>query len=222
MTLDFALLIKRAPEILQAMGLSILLWIAGTLIAVVLGFAVAVARRYGPRLLDGALWLVVDVLRGTPFLIQLFLLYFGGPFVGLSLDPVPAGLLGLSIYGAAYFSEIFRSGFEAVPRGHVEAAECVGLDRGQTIRRILIPEMALLVLPSCVNMAIILMKETAVLSVISVPELTLTASAIGSEYYAFVESLFLLALFYWGLVEVTGWLARLAERGLSRYGFVAS
>jgi polar amino acid transport system permease protein len=219
---DVALLLKRGPEILQAMGLSLLLWVVGTVIAVVLGFAVAVARRYGPRPLDLALWFVVDVLRGTPFLIQLFLLYFGGPFIGLALDPVPAGLLGLSVYGAAYFSEIFRSGFEAVPKGHVEAAECVGLDRMQTVRRILIPEMALLVLPACVNMAIILLKETAVLSVISVPELTLTASALGSEYYAFVESLSLLALFYWGLVEVSGWLARVAERGLAKYGFVTA
>ncbi|MFO1151871.1 MAG: amino acid ABC transporter permease [Alsobacter sp.] len=222
MRFDVALLLSRGPDILQAMGLSLLLWVAGTLVAVVLGFAIAVARRYGPRPLGVALWFVVDVLRGTPFLIQLFLLYFGGPFIGIALDPVPAGLLGLSIYGAAYFSEIFRSGFEAVPKGHVEAATCVGLDRMQTIRRILIPEMALLVLPACVNMAIILLKETAVLSVISVPELTLTASAIGSEFYAFVESLFLLALFYWGLVELSGWLARLAERGLTKYGFATT
>jgi polar amino acid transport system permease protein len=222
MSLDVQLLAKYGPDILRAMGLSLLLWVAGSLVAVVLGFVVAVLRRYGPRPLGAVLWFVVDVLRGTPFLIQLFLLYFGGPFIGLSLDPVPAGLLGLSVYGAAYFSEIFRSGFEAVPRGHVEAAECVGLTRGQTVRRILIPEMTLLVLPACVNMAIILLKETAVLSVISVPELTLTASAIGSEYYAFVESLFLLALFYWGLVEVSGWLARLAERSLAKYGFFAA
>lgn len=222
MSLDLSLLVRHGPDILRAMGLSLLLWVAGTLVAVVLGFLLAVARRYGPRPVGTLLWFVVDVIRGTPFLIQLFLLYFGGPFVGLSLDPVPAGLLGLSVYGAAYFSEIFRSGFEAVPRGHVEAAECVGLTRGQVVRRILIPEMALLVLPACVNMAIILLKETAVLSVISVPELTLTASAIGSEYYAFVESLFLLALFYWGLVEVSGWLARLAERSLAKYGFAAA
>lgn len=222
MSFDVALIARHGPDILRAMGLSLLLWVAGTLVAVVLGFLLAVVRRYGPRPLGTALWLVVDVIRGTPFLIQLFLLYFGGPFVGLSLDPVPAGLLGLSVYGAAYFSEIFRSGFEAVPRGHVEAAECVGLTRGQIVRRILVPEMALLVLPACVNMAIILLKETAVLSVISVPELTLTASALGSEYYAFVESLFLLALFYWGLVEISGWLARTAERGLAKYGFATA
>ena len=75
----------------------------------------------------------------------------------------------------------------------------------------LLPEMTMLVLPACVNMAIILLKETAVMSVITVPELTLTISAIGTEFYAFVESLFLLALFYWGLVEICGWLGRIGE-----------
>jgi polar amino acid transport system permease protein len=80
----------------------------------------------------------------------------------------------------------------------------------------------MLVLPASVNMAVILMKETAVMSVITVPELTLTISAIGTEFYAFVESLFLLALFYWGLVEICGWLGRLGERRLSRLKFAAS
>lgn len=220
--LDLALIASRLPDILRGLGVSLVLWIVGTVLAVALGFLVAVARRYGPRPLELLLRLVVEVLRGTPFLIQLFLLYFGGPFIGLSLDPVPAGLLGLSVYGAAYFSEIFRAGFEAVPRGHVEAAECLGLDRGQIVRRILIPEMARLVLPASVNMGIILLKETAVLSVISVPEFTLTVSAIGSEYYAFVESLFLLALAYWGLVEISGRLAGVAERRLARYGFATT
>ena len=157
--------------------------------------------------------------RGTPFLVQLFLLYFGGPYAGLSLDALPAGLLALSVYGGAYFSEVFRAGFEAVPRGHVEAAECAGFSRAQIVRRILLPEMAMLVLPASVNTAVSLLKDTAVLSVITVPELTLTVSALGTEFYAFVEALFLLALGYWGLVEIAAWLGRLAERRLARFRF---
>jgi polar amino acid transport system permease protein len=219
---DFALVASRLPEIFHALGVTLFMWIVGLIGASVLGFVVAVARRFGPRWLNLALGAYVELFRGTPFLIQLFLLYFGGPYAGLSLDPIPAGLVGLSIYGAAYFSEIFRAGFEAVPRGHVEAGECVGLNRGQIIRRILLPEMTMLVLPAAVNMAIILLKETAVMSVITVPELTLTISAIGTEFYAFVESLFLLALFYWGLVEICGWLGRVSESRLSRFRFAQS
>lgn len=219
MTFDIDVILAQLPAILSGAGVTLLLWIAGTICGALLGFLVAVGRRYGGRLLDWPLGLAVEVLRGTPFLIQIFLLYYGGPFIGLALDPIPAGLLGLTIYGAAYFSEIFRAGFIAIPQGHIEAAECVGLSQGQIVRRILLPEMTMLVLPPAINMAVILMKETAILSIITVPELTLTVSAIGSQQYAFVESLFLLAVFYWVLVEVTDKLGRYAEHRLSRYRF---
>ncbi len=219
MKFDLDLIVSLAPELLRAAGLTLTTWLGGALAALLLGFAVALGRRYGPRLLDSALRAYVEVIRGTPFLIQLFLLYYGGPFIGLSLDPVPAGLLGLAVYGAAYFSEIFRAGFESVPHGHVEAGECLGLDRAQIVKRILIPEMTMLVLPPTVNMLIVLLKETAVLSIITVPELTFQISAIGSEKYAFVEAMFLLACFYWGLVELCGRLGRTAEARLSRFRF---
>ncbi|SCB36640.1 amino acid ABC transporter permease [Rhizobium multihospitium] len=219
MTFDINVLIGQWPAILSGAGVTIMIWILGTIAAAVIGFLMAIARQYGGMLVDKILGAIVAVLRGTPFLIQIFLVYYGGPFVGLELDPLPAGLIGISIYGAAYFSEIFRSGFRAVPKGHIEAGECVGLTRGQIIRRILLPEMTMLVLPPSVNMVVILMKETAVLSIITVPELTATLSAIGSQQYAFVEALSALALFYWVLVEVTGWLGNLAETKLSRFRF---
>ncbi|QCB45853.1 amino acid ABC transporter permease [Hydrogenophaga sp. PAMC20947] len=218
MTFDFDLIASAGPELLRAGGVTLLIWLAGTLAAVVLGFFVAIGRRYGPPTLDKGLRAYVDLIRGTPFLIQLFLLYYGGPFIGLTLDPVPAGLFGLAVYGAAYFSEIFRAGFESVPRGHVEAAECLGLTRVQIVGRILVPEMTVLVLPPMVNMVIVLLKETAVLSIITVPELTFQVSSLGSANYAFVEALFLLACFYWALVEICGNLGRLAEARLSRFG----
>jgi polar amino acid transport system permease protein len=219
MTFDINVIIGQWPAIVSGAGVTIMIWILGTIAAAIIGFLMAVARQYGGVLVDKALGAIVAVLRGTPFLIQIFLVYYGGPFVGLDLDPLPAGLIGISIYGAAYFSEIFRSGFQAVPKGHIEAGECVGLTRGQIVWRILLPEMTMLVLPPSVNMVVILMKETAVLSIITVPELTATLSAIGSQQYAFVEALSALALFYWVLVEVTGWLGNLAETKLSRFRF---
>jgi len=103
-----------------------------------------------------------------------------------------------------------------VPKGHIEAAECLGFTRGQIIRRVLLPEMTMLVLPPATNMSIILLKETAILSIITVPEMTLTISAIGSQQYAFLESIFLLALLYWALVELAGRLGKAAETRLSK------
>jgi polar amino acid transport system permease protein len=222
MNFDFALVAGRLPQIASGLGVTLAVWALGLLGAIAFGFLVAVARRRVPGWLNALIGLYVEIMRGTPLLIQLFLLYFGGPYIGLSLDAIPAGLLGLSLYGAAYFSEIFRAGFEAVPRGHVEAAECVGLGHAQIIRRILLPEMTMLLLPPAVNMAIILLKETAVLSIITVPELTFVVSSIGSEFYAFVESLSVLALVYWGLVELCGWAGGVAEARLSRYRFAAT
>lgn len=219
MTFDINLILDSLPAIFKGALVTLSLWIGGTIGAVVLGFLVAVIRRYGPKAAATALALCVEVLRGTPFLIQIFLLYYGGPYAGISLDPIPAGLFCLCIYGAAYFSEIFRAGFLAVPRGHIEAAECLGFTSGQSIRRILLPEMTVLVLPPSTNMSIILLKETAVLSVITVPEMTLTISALGSQQYAFLEAIFLLAIIYWGLVELAGRLGRAAETRLARYRF---
>ncbi|BAQ48883.1 MULTISPECIES: amino acid ABC transporter permease [Methylobacterium] len=219
MSFDVSVVLAALPAILSGLKVTLGIWLAAAAMGVVLGFVVAALRHFGPAPLGLALRLVVEVLRGTPFLVQIFLLYFGGPYVGLSLDPVPAGLLGLTVYAAAYFSEIFRAGFAAVPRGHVEAAHCVGLTRAQIVRRILVPEMTMLVLPQCVNMAVILVKETAVLSVIAVPEATGVISAIGSQQYAFLEALFLLAVIYWGLVEACGWAGRMIERRLSKFRF---
>ena len=219
MRFDYSLILSRAPDILAALGVTVYVWLVSLVGAAALGFAVALGRRYGPRWLDGLLVGYIELFRGTPFLVQLFLLYFGGPYVGLSLDAEPAGVLALSVYGGAYFSEVFRLGFEAVPRGHIEAAQCAGFSRTQIVRRILLPEMAVLVLPACVNLAVSLLKDTAVLSVVTVPELTLTVSTIGTEFYAFVEALFLLALGYWGLVEIAAWLGRVAEGRLARFRF---
>ena len=219
MTLNLAVIAAALPEILSGLGVTLGIWVVSMLIGVLLGFILAAARRFGPTPIGLALRLVIEILRGTPFLVQIFLLYFGGPFIGLSLDPVPAGLLGLSLYASAYYSEIFRAGFAAIPTGHIQAAECVGLTQLQIIRRILVPEMTMLVLPQCVNMAVVLLKETAVLSIIAVPETTAVISAIGSQQYAFVEALSLLALIYWLLVEACGWAGKLAERRLSKFRF---
>ncbi len=219
MSIDWDFIAGHLPDVLAAAGVTVAVWAASAALGIALGFAVAVARRLGPRPVDLALTLCVEVIRGSPFLVQLFLLYFGGPFVGLSLDPIPAGVLALTVYGAAYYSEIARAGFAAVPAGHVEAAACLGLTRAQALRRIEIPEMTVLVLPAAVNMTILLLKETAVLSVITVPELTLEVGAIGSETFRFVECLSLLALAYWLLVEACGLLGRFAEARLARFRF---
>lgn len=218
-SIDLDLVAGYLPAILRGIAVTIGIWIVCAGLGLMLGFVIAVARRYGPRAVDLALAVPVEIIRGTPFLVQVFLLYYGGPFIGLSLDNIPAGILALTVYASAYYSELWRAGFDAVPRGHVEAADCVGLSPVQTMARIILPEMTMLILPPMVNMTILMLKETAILSIISVPELTLTVSALGTQHYAFVESFTILALVYWGLVEACGSAGRYAEAKLSKYRF---
>lgn len=219
MNVDFGLIVASAPDILRGVGVTLLIWIACVVLGLALGFLVAVTRSYGGRVTNAVLFVPVEVIRGTPFLVQVFLLYYGGPFIGLSLDNLPAGIIALSIYAAAYYSELWRAGFAAIPPGHLEAADCVGLRPVQKMTRIILPEMTTLVLPAMVNMTILMLKETAILSIISVPELTLTVSALGTQNYAFVESFTVLALIYWALVEICGAAGRAAERRLAKYRF---
>ena len=215
--MNLVLIQASIPEIIEGLGFTLLMWLPGSALALALGLLVAILRHYGGRLLDRSLQALLGVLRGTPFLVQIFLLYYGGPFIGLDLDAPTAGLFGLAVYGAAYFAEIIRGGLAAVPRGHIEAAACVGLSRAQTLRRVLLPEMALLILPSTINMLLVLMKETAVRSIITGPELTAVITGIGSLHFAYAEAAFMLAVCYWGLTEATGLLGRGLERRLQRF-----
>ncbi|SHJ16954.1 polar amino acid transport system permease protein [Roseomonas rosea] len=200
----------------RGLPLTIGIWLASVATGLLVGVLVACLRHFGPALLNVLLATLVEIVRGVPFVVQAFLLYYGGPFIGLDLTPVVAGWLALSIYAAAYFSEVFRGGFLAIPPGHVEAARLLGLKTPQTITRILLPEMALSVLPSLANLAVILVKETAILSIITVPELTFTVSGVGSATFAFAQTMAALALSYWLLVELTAYAARRLERGIAR------
>ena len=217
MSFDFGLILSNLPAIAWGVAVTLMMWLVCAGLGLVIGFAIAVGRRYGGRVVDRILALPVEIIRGTPFLVQVFLLYYGGPYIELELNNIPAGMLALSIYAAAYYSELWRAGFEAVPEGHIEAADCVGLSQAQTMGRIILPEMTMIMLPAMVNMSILMLKETAILSIISVPELTLTVSTLGTQYYAFVESFTVLALIYWGLVELCSTAGRYAEARLAKY-----
>lgn len=182
-----------------------------------LGLMIALLRHYGPRWLNWILQVYIEVIRGTPFLVQLFVLYYGGPLVGLRLDALPAGLLGLTIYGSPYFAEIFRAGFRAVPLGQLEAARAIGMTETAIVRRILLPLSMVSALPALVNFSIILTKETVILSIITVPELMYEVSRMSSETFRFVEANLVLALFFWGLVEGISRLGRRFESRVTKH-----
>lgn len=205
------------PMLLRGFGVTIFCWLAGTVLGMLLGLLVALAQRCGPRPLRWLLQVYIEVIRGTPFLVQLFVLYYGGPLIGLRLDALPAGLLGLTVYGSPYFAEIFRSGFNAVPIGQIEAARAIGMAEPSIVRRILLPLGLVSALPALVNFSIILTKETVILSIITVPELMYQVQRMSTETFRYLEANLVLALFFWGLVETISRAGRRLETRITRH-----
>src|SRR5271165_786732 len=132
-------LIRYLPSLISGFGVTIGCWSAGGALGMLIGFAIALMNRAPFPPLQWALRIFIEVFRGTPFLMQLFLLYAGGPYVGLKLSATAAGILGLGLYSSAYFCEIFRAGFAAVPRGQIEAAMSVGMSPIATLLLVRLP-----------------------------------------------------------------------------------
>lgn len=208
---------QYGPALLSGFAMTVFCWAAGAALSMVLGLVIALIQRYAVAPVQWLLRIYIEVIRGTPFLVQLFVLYYGGPMVGLMLDPIPAGILGLTIYGSPYFAEIFRSGFNAVPKGQIEAARAIGMTEAAIIARILLPLGLVSALPALVNFSIILTKETVILSIITVPELMYQVGRMGAETFRYVETNLALALFFWALVEVISRVGRRLEARLTQH-----
>ncbi|HEY0294344.1 MAG TPA: amino acid ABC transporter permease [Bordetella sp.] len=217
MKLDFSLLLQFGPDLLQGFFNTIKIWLSAALLAALIGSVLGFAMTVGPRRLRQAITCYVEFFRCTPFLVQLFLFYFGGPSIGLTLDAYPVGIIGLGLYGGAYFTATMHAGFNSIPKGQIEAAQSFGISRWQTVRHVVLPQMLVLIIPPGINLLIFMIKDTAVLSIITVPELTFQITNITQETYAFVEPYLALALGYWVLVEITARLGRLGESLATRH-----
>lgn len=215
--MELDLFARYGPALLSGFGVTILCWLVGSIGGALLGFVLAVMRRWGPKPLGWLIYAYIEVIRGTPFMIQLFILYYGGPYVGLVLSPVQAGITSFIIYGSPYFAEIFRSGFNAVPTGQIEAARCVGLSERRILWRIILPQMLVPITAPLTNFFIILTKETAILSVVTVPELLYETQTMAAETFSFVEPFLALSLFYWLMVVGANWLGARVEERVTRH-----
>ena len=215
--MDLSIFAQYGPILLRGFAVTIFCWLVGTVLGMALGLLIALVQRYGPKPVRWLIQVYIEVIRGTPFLVQLFVLYYGGPMIGLRLDALPAGLLGLTVYGSPYFAEIFRSGFRAVPHGQIEAARAIGMHEATIVRRILLPLGLVSALPALVNFSIILTKETVILSIITVPELTYQVQRMSTETFRYLEANFVLALFFWGLVETISRFGHRLEASVTRH-----
>jgi polar amino acid transport system permease protein len=212
MEFEWDLITRYGPALLFGLWMTIWMVALAVMIATVLGLVLSLALTSRTIFLRAPVRAYVEIMRGTPVLIILFVLYYGGPSIGLLLDAIPAGVIGLGVYGAAYFAEIFRSGLQSIPPGQIEAARMVGLTKSQVLFRIKFPQMLGLILPPLANQTIILIKESALLSIITVPELTKTTSQMVAETFAVVEPYVAAAFLYWVFVEIVSWFFRTLEK----------
>ncbi len=217
MTGGINVLIDYGPQLLKGLCYTLVMAIAGSVFGLVLGFALAVIRNGGRRVPNAIIDGYVEIFRGTPLLVQLFVFYYGGSTIGITLSAFTVGLMGLSLYGSAYFSEIFRAGFESLARGQTEAAISFGFSRWRTLRYVVLPQILIMIIPPGTNLMIILLKDTAVLSIITVPELTFQVTGMTVETYTFVGPFMVLAVVYWVLTELTSYLGKRLERRVGGY-----
>jgi polar amino acid transport system permease protein len=199
-------------------GLAVTLQVAAGAIAlgIVIGLLVAVARMSAIAPLRWAAATYVEVIRNTPALVQLFILYYGLPELGIRLPAIPSLVLALGINNGAYLTEIFRGGLQSVRRGQLEAAAAIGLRRRTAFLEVVLPQAVRAIYPAVTNQSIQIVLATALGTIVGVPELTNQAMFINSRTFRTWEVLIVLTLGYAALTLTISLVARLLGRRLER------
>lgn len=196
MKLDTDFMIEHIPDFVRAAGLTLRIGI----IAIVLSLAVAVLYAmilyFRVPVLRTLVRAHVEVARNTPLLIQLFFLYYGLPSLGIKLSGLTVAFIAMAFLGGGYFTEVFRSGLEAVDKNQEESGLAIGLSRGQLFRHIVLPQALRIAIPSLFANFIFLLKETTIVSAIAVPELLFTTTSYISLYYKTYEMLLMMTFCY--------------------------
>jgi polar amino acid transport system substrate-binding protein len=207
------LLWRYRTVLLDASWVTIALSVASMPLAMLIGLCVALGRLYGPRLLRLVLGGYVELLRGTPLMLQLYVLFYL-----LRLPPWVAGIAGLAINYSAYEAEIYRAGLQAIPAGQMEAALALGMSRWLALRRVVVPQAARIVVPPVTNDFIALFKDTSVCSVITLVELTKQYSILANGTGGVLEFALAAAVLYLAMSVPLSWLSRWSERRLESSG----
>ncbi|MDH3377539.1 MAG: amino acid ABC transporter permease [Gammaproteobacteria bacterium] len=205
----FQQLIDLGGPLLLGAGTTVAITLASLLVAIVLGLLLALIRLLGITPLNWIIAAYVEVFRNTPVLAQVFIIYFSLPYLGLSIDPFPAAVIGLGLNGGAVLCEIFRAGLNAIHHGQREAALAVGMTPWMSLRYIMLPQTWRITLPPLGNYAIALLKDTAVVSAIAAPEIMFWARNLVTSTFQTTFVYILAALLYFCLSFP---LARLVER----------
>ena len=198
-TLDFAAVLAEWPMLLRGAAFTVGLTAVAAVLGLGLGVACAWARAWGPRWAGALAACYVELIRNTPFIVQLFFIFFGLPGLGVRLSPEAASVLAMVINLGAYAGEIVRAGIEATPRGQVEAGLSLAMSRAQVFTRVVLPPSLSRVWPAMVSQIIIVMLGSAVCGQISAQELSYAANLIQSRNFRAFEAYIIATLIYLGL-----------------------
>ena len=203
------------PKLLEGTAVTIELTIISIAIGVLMGIPVALGRVYGNKPIYAFCTFFVEIIRGTPLLTQLFILYFGLPSIGVMLSPFLAAMIGMGINSAAYQAEYFRGAIQSVKKEQLIAAHSLGMKQNQAIRYIVLPQMFRLVIPSWSNELIYLLKYSSMAYMIQAPEIMSQGRLIASRNFRTFEVFIIVALIYLILVLALSKMLDIMERRLS-------
>ncbi len=184
------------PRLVEATGNTLLAAGAGYSIALVLGLFIALAQRSQYRWLTFVIREMVEFIRSTPLLLQIFFVFYVGPQFGIRLSPWMSGMIAIGLHYSCYLSEVYRGGLDSVPKGQWEAATALNMTKLQAYRRIIIPQAIPPALAGLGNYLVGIFKDTPMLSVIGVTELIHAANTIGSEHYRYLEPYTLVGIIF--------------------------
>jgi polar amino acid transport system permease protein len=200
--LDIAFMGHFFGFIMAGAGLTVLVSALSIALAVVLALLGALGRLSKNPIPNGISSFYISLIRGTPLLVQIFIWYLGLPQLGVILRPIAAGVLALGVNYGAYMTEIFRAGIQAIGKGQREAAEALGMSGAQTFRRIVLPQAFRIVIPPIGNDFIAMMKDSSLVYLMGVWELTFRAQKIGRQNFRTMETFIIAAAFYWLLTVI--------------------
>jgi cystine transport system permease protein len=210
------LVLHNLPYLLEGAYYTLLITIVSMFFGLLIGLLVAMARLNGNALISGLARIYVSIFRGTPLLVQIFIVYYGLPDYGISLEPLPAAFIALSINIGAYLSETIRGAILSVPKGQLEAALSLEMTYWQAMRRIILPQAARIAIPPMGNTFIGMLKETSLVSVITVTELLRSAQLLVSQYYVVMPFYVAIAIMYWAMSSLFSFILSRIEAKLSQ------
>jgi polar amino acid transport system permease protein len=204
------------PFILGGAGITVLVCVSAIVLATVLALLGAIGRLSQKAIPYSVASFYVSIVRGTPLIVQIYIIYFSLPSLGIILPAIPAGILALGFNYGAYMTEIFRAGIQAVPRHQTEAAEALGMPAPLTFRRIMLPQAVRIVTPAIGNEFIAMIKDSALVSIIGVNEVLWRAETSGRPRLNTLEAFIIAALVYWGLTIIFSFFQGRLEKRMAR------